>query len=537
MSSRGVDVNLGRRDSRIRLAVGPSLDTRSNQNLVARPALDCSAAVLAGIDIQKTNCGGRLLTNFAVPRAASVTVGVAGQLLILVVPHLAKRRGRESQTRKYFQSFHGSSPARSLLSKCLRVTQEIKKETASQETLACSAAPCARRPRPDARRVLGERPSSGSYDSCELKLAAVFALVVLCIQAQTINARLDALVAPYREANAPGVVAILIREGRVNWQTAFGLADLETHRPITADTQFELASMTKQFTAMAIMILSEQGKLKFDDTLDKYCPEFPAYARTIHIRDLLHHVSGLPDYEELMVGKIGDNFFRSSKSPPAAREFTSAEVLKTLSRQPKLKFTPGSRFEYSNSGYEVLGQIVERATGKRYADFLKEKIFDPLGMHDTLVLDERKQSGPHLALAYRKRNGQWEDITYSPENYEYGDGGVESTGNDLFKWDEALSAGKLVRRATLDLAFTPARTNNGTVIETHFFEHPSAYGFGWFVSLEKDAVVLEHGGDWSGYRTHIIRVPSRQVTAIVLTNSSNNDVGEIAHRIIEIAGN
>ena len=238
-----------------------------------------------------------------------------------------------------------------------------------------------------------------------------------------------------------------------------------------------------------------------------------------------------------MVGKIGDNFFRSSKGPPAAHEFTSAEVLKTLSRQQKLKFDPGSRFEYSNSGYEVLGQIIERASGTRYAEFLKEKIFDPLGMRDTLVLDERRHAGPHLALAYRKRNGQWEDITYSPENYEYGDGGVESTGNDLFKWDQALSAGKLVRRATLDLAFMPGRTNNGKIIETHFFEHPSGYGFGWFVSLENDAVVLEHGGEWAGYRTHILRVPSRRRTAIVLTNSSNNDVARIAHRIIEIAGN
>jgi D-alanyl-D-alanine carboxypeptidase len=185
----------------------------------------------------------------------------------------------------------------------------------------------------------------------------------------------------------------------------------------------------------------------------------------------------------------------------------------------------------------VLGQIIERVSGQRYAEFLKEKIFDPLGMKETLVLDERKHSGHRLALAYRKRNGRWEEITYSSENYEYGDGGVESTGNDLFKWDRALDTGKLVRRAALDLAFTPGRITNGKLFETHFFEYPSAYGFGWFVSSEHDTVVIEHGGDWSGYRTHIIRVPSRQVTAIVLTNSSNNDVARIAHRIIEIAGN
>jgi len=369
-----------------------------------------------------------------------------------------------------------------------------------------------------------------------MKLAAVFAIAVAGLPAQTISSRLDALVAPWREANAPGMAAILIRDGRVTWQTAFGLADLDTRRPIALDTQFELASVTKQFTAMGIMILAEEGKLKFDDTLDRYCPKFPAYARTIHIRDLLHHVSGLPDYEELMVGKIGDNFFRSSKGPRAAHEFTSAEVLKTLSRQPRLRFAPRSQFEYSNSGYEVLGQIIERASGKRYAGFLKEKIFDPLAMHDTLVLDERKHSGSRLALAYRKRNGKWEDITYSPENYEYGDGGVESTANDLVKWDQALYTSKLVRPATLSLAFTPARTRDGKVIETHFFGHPSSYGFGWFVGSENGAAVLEHGGDWSGYRTHIVRVPSRHMTAVVLTNSSNDDVEQIAHRMIEIAG-
>ncbi len=284
-----------------------------------------------------------------------------------------------------------------------------------------------------------------------------------------------------------------------------------------------------------VLIGGASATVQFAGVVEAGLYQLNVVVRTIRIRDLLHHVSGLPDYEELMVGKIGDDFFRSSKGPPAAHEFTSGEVLKTLSRQPKLNFAPGSRFEYSNSGYEVLGQIIERVSGERYAEFLKEKIFDPLDMRHTLVLDERKHFGPRLALAYRKRNGRWEDITYSPENYEYGDGGVESTGNDLVKWDQALGAGKLVRRATLDLAFTPGRTNDGKVIETHFFEYPSAYGFGWFVSSEDNAVVLEHDGDWSGYRTHILRVPSRRVTAIVLTNSSNDDVRRIAHRMIEIA--
>jgi D-alanyl-D-alanine carboxypeptidase len=375
---------------------------------------------------------------------------------------------------------------------------------------------------------------SGSYEKCVMKVPALLLLAALSVHAAT-DARLTAIVSPYKESGAPGMMAMLIRDGRIAWNSAFGLADLDTRRRISLDTQFELASMTKQFTAMAIMILADEGRLRFDDTLDRYCPEFPPYANTIHLSDLLHHTSGLPDYEELMVGKIGEDFFRSSKGPRAPHEFTSSEVLQTLSRQPSLKFTPGSKFEYSNSGYEVLGQIVERVSGTRYAEFLKEKIFDPLGMQDTLVLDERKHSGPRLALAYRRRNGRWADITYSPENYEYGDGGIESTANDLLKWDQALSAGRLVRPATLGLAFTPGRTRKGEVFETHYFEHPSGYGFGWFVSSENGVRVLEHGGDWSGYRTHIIRIPGRRLTAVVLSNSSNNDVGKIAHGMIAIA--
>ena len=140
------------------------------------------------------------------------------------------------------------------------------------------------------------------------------------------------------------------------------------------------------------MILQERGKLRLDDPLAKFCPEFPAYARTITIHHLLNHTSGLPDYEEILLGKVDyDKLFQSSKSPRTAHEFTSAEALSALSRQPKLRFAPGEKFEYSNSGYVVLGQIIERLSGMRYAEFMKQNIFDPLEMRDTLVVDERHQ--------------------------------------------------------------------------------------------------------------------------------------------------
>jgi CubicO group peptidase (beta-lactamase class C family) len=286
---------------------------------------------------------------------------------------------------------------------------------------------------------------------------------------------------------------------------------------------------------MAIMILAERHRLQFDDTLAKFCPEFPAYARTITIRNLLNHTAGLTQYDDILGVKLDENYFRSSKSPPAAHELTAAEVLQILSRQEKLRFTPGDKFEYSDSAYVVLGQIVERLTGERYAEFLKETIFDPLGMHDTLVVDERKQKVPRLALGYAKRDGKWRDVTYSPENAVYGEDGIYSTINDLYKWDQALYTERLVSRATLEMAFTPGHTNDGKEIRTDLLTHPSSYGFGWFISSLHGEKTVEHSGGWSGYATHIFRVPSRQVTAIVLTNSSNGDVPEIAAQMAEIA--
>jgi CubicO group peptidase (beta-lactamase class C family) len=355
------------------------------------------------------------------------------------------------------------------------------------------------------------------------------------VHAQTLNARLDAVLNDWREKNAPGMAALLLRNGRIEYRKVFGFANLDARTPINADTQFLLASLTKQFTAMAIMILVERHKLQLDDTLAKFCPEFPDYAQTITIRHLLNHTAGLTQYQELLVGKVDEKYFRSSKGPPAAHEFTAAEALQVLSRQQNLRFTPGERFEYSDSAYVVLAQIIERLTGRRYAEFLKETIFDPLGMNDTLVVDERKQKVPRLALAYEKRNGQWQDITYTPENSIYGEDGVYSTINDLYKWDQALYTERLVSRSTLEMAFTPGRTNDGKEIVTDLFTHRSSYGFGWFISSLHGEKVVEHSGGWSGYANHILRVPSRRMTAIVLTNSSNDDVPDIAWEMAENA--
>jgi CubicO group peptidase (beta-lactamase class C family) len=340
--------------------------------------------------------------------------------------------------------------------------------------------------------------------------------------AQTRTERLDELFAKFDQPDAPGLAAMLIVDGKPEYRRTIGLANLDTHAPITKDTQFLLASVSKQFTAMAIMILAERGKLAIDDTLAKYCPEFPHYAETITIRHLLNHISGLPDYEKLLVGDV---VFSSSKSPPAVREYSAKDALTILSRQQELRFSPGAKFEYSNSGYVVLGQIVERASGQRFAEFLRENIFKPLAMNDTLVVDERKQKPARLALGYGKKNGEWTDITYSPLNAIYGEDNVVTTIEDMYKWDQALYTDRLVSRAMLDMAFTPGHPAAGA----------STYGFGWQIRSIDGDPAEEHGGGWSGYRTYILRVPKRHMTAIVLTNSSNNEAGGLAHRMIQAA--
>jgi CubicO group peptidase (beta-lactamase class C family) len=373
-----------------------------------------------------------------------------------------------------------------------------------------------------------------------LKFLLTLALLGVRLQAQDLIIRLDTLLAKYNDKNGAGMAAMLIRDGHIVYRKDFGYADLDTHTPIARDTQFFLGSTTKQFTAMAIMILQERGKLRLEDPLAKFCPEFPAYAQAITIRHLLNHTSGLPDYEEILLGKVDyDKLFQSSKSPRAEHEFTAAEALRALSREPTLRFAPGEEFEYSNSGYVVLGQIIERLSGIRYAEFMKRNIFDPLAMNDTLVVDERHQKVARLARGYGKRNGEWQDIGYTPVDYIYGEDGIHGTIDDLYKWDQALYTEKLVHRATLAMTFEPGHTNDGKNTDTYMtgiLKRPASYGFGWFITPENGTLEVEHGGFWSGYRSYVVRIPPRRLTAIVLMNSADDRVGVIAHQMIDAAG-
>jgi CubicO group peptidase (beta-lactamase class C family) len=335
--------------------------------------------------------------------------------------------------------------------------------------------------------------------------------------------RVDALFSRWDHPDTPGAAVIVIQNGKVLLKKGYGLADLESRRPITSDSDFLLASVTKQFTAMAIMILQERKQLSFDDPLSKFFSEFPAYAQSITVRHLLNHLAGFPEYDDLFVatGKIDKNWPRSSKSTRSEFEPTAKDALRLLEDVKTLRFEPGTKFEYSNSGYVILAQIVEKVSGQRFSVFLHQNIFQPLAMNRSILYDETRPAIPNAALSYKFQNGAYQDINYAPQNAVYGEDNIYTTLDDMFRWDQALYGEKLVRAETLKQAFTPGRLNNGKSIP---------YGCGWFVESHR----ARHSGSWLGYRTAIARYPDKQFSVIVLSNVADCGVGSIVDKISEI---
>jgi CubicO group peptidase (beta-lactamase class C family) len=267
---------------------------------------------------------------------------------------------------------------------------------------------------------------------------------------------------------------------------------------------------------MAILILAEAGELDYDDALSKYFPQFPSYAQKITIRHLLHHTSGLQDYMELFLKKNRKGF-----------EPTSREALELLAQEKNLnlRFEPGEKWEYSNSGYLVLAMLVEQVSGQPFPEFVKENVFEPLEMNDTLVYDETSPQVKNRAKSYTREPTGYRNIDYHPLNLIYGDGAVNSSLEDLYKWDQALYTEKLVKQLTLKEAFSTGTLNDGSETD---------YGFGWSIGEFCDSSFVEHGGAWVGFRTYIIRFLSERLSVIVLSNFAQLDVEDLSAQIARI---
>jgi CubicO group peptidase (beta-lactamase class C family) len=344
---------------------------------------------------------------------------------------------------------------------------------------------------------------------------------------KTATEKVDILFAPWSKASTPGAAVVVIKDGKILVKKGYGLANLDSGRAITPDTAFLLASVTKQFTAMAIMMLAERGELHYEDTLSQFFPEFPMYAKQVTIRHLLNHLAGFPEYDDLFVesGKIDKDWPRSSRSKRSSFEPTAKDALAILAQVPQLRFSPGEKFEYSNSGYVILAQIVEKISGKRFSRFLNDEIFKPLRMNRSVLYDETRPEVKNVATSYSLKGGVYKDIDYTPQNAIYGEDNIYSTVEDLYKWDQALYTEKLVKRSSLRSAFTPGKLNNGT---------PTAYGFGWRIRDLLGVNEVSHTGSWLGFRNCIIRFPDQHFTVIVLSNLSQFDPARIAVKIAKI---
>lgn len=352
-------------------------------------------------------------------------------------------------------------------------------------------------------------------------------LVVIGASAQVSPNQIDAIFASLKSSDAPGAAVLVVHDGKAVFRRGYGMTDLRTRGPIDAQTDFRLASFTKQFTATCIMLLVHDGKLRYDDHLTDIFPEFPDYGKAITIRNLLNHTSGLPDYEALLMKQYPDT--PEDKIP----QILDAGVLKLLEQQTAGQFPPGSKWQYSNSGYAVLAMIVEKVSGKPFGQFLHDRIFAPLKMDHTLAYEKGKNEVPHRAYGYTKeKDGSLRETDQSPTSAVLGDGGIYTSIDDLEKWDRGLSEHTLVSEAEMQPALTPVQPTSGPAK----FESGKAvsYGFGWFLDPYQGHRRMSHDGETIGFRTTIQRFPDDKLTVIVLANRADADPAALALKVADL---
>lgn len=351
------------------------------------------------------------------------------------------------------------------------------------------------------------------------------AVASTAVRSQVTSEQIDAIFAPLKSANAPGAAVLVVSNGQAIFRRGYGDTDLRTLGLIDSKTNFRLASFSKQFTAMCIMLLVHNGKLHYDDHLTDVLPEFPAYGKPITMRNLLNHTSGLPDYEDILEKQYPNT--TDEKIP----QIHDSEVLKLLERQSAGLFPPGSKWQYSNSGFVVLAQIAERVSGESFGQFLEEQIFAPLRMTRTLAYEKGKNEVPNRAYGHSKQQSGWQETDQSSTSGTLGDGGIYSSIDDLEKWDRALRDHTLLSEAEMKPALTPVQPTGGAAMSS---DGPVSYGFGWHLEPYRDHRRMWHDGETMGFRTTIQRFPDDQLTVIVLANRTDVDPKALALTVADL---
>jgi len=328
-------------------------------------------------------------------------------------------------------------------------------------------------------------------------------------------AQIDAVVQQSYTPNEPGAVVLVAKNGKTIFRKAYGLADAAKGTLMTPDMQLRLGSITKQFTSTAILMLVDEGKIKLDDDITRYLPDYPTKGKRITIAQLLNHTSGIasftgkPGYMEHMTEDIG-----------------VGAMIDSFKNDP-LDFEPGSRYKYNNSGYFLLGAIIEKVSGQAYADFLAQRIFAPLGMVDT-AYEGKERSKAIRAPGHTRGAAGFAPSAVISMSQPYAAGALVSTVDDLARWDAAVSAGKLLKPATWQRAFTKTTLTDGKTVN---------YGYGWMVGSLRGVPSIGHGGGINGYNTYALRVPSEHVYVVVLrnTDSGTADPDTVASKVAALA--
>jgi CubicO group peptidase (beta-lactamase class C family) len=328
-----------------------------------------------------------------------------------------------------------------------------------------------------------------------------------------LSAEFDKILTQHFKAGEPGATALVARNGQVIYKKAFGMSNIELEVPMQPDNIFRIGSITKQFTAVAILQLMEQGKLSLQDEITKFIPDYPTQGNKITIEHLLTHTSGIESYTRMKDYK--------DRMPI---DMKPEEMIDHFKNEP-MRFTPGTRWEYSNSGYFLLGYIIEKVTGKTYPEYLEENIFKPVGMSSSLYGSNSRIIKNRVGT-YRAGENGFENALPLSMTQPYAAGSIQSTVEDLFKWHQSLHAYKLLKKENLDKAFTSYVLPDGK---------PTGYGYGWELAYIQDSPTIEHGGGINGNLTMAIYLPKEDVFVAVFSGCECNPPGDIAAKLAAAA--
>lgn len=333
-------------------------------------------------------------------------------------------------------------------------------------------------------------------------------------QAQNLQKQFDAMLASQFPSNEPGAVALVAKGDEIIYSKALGKADLELDVPMKTEMVFRIGSITKQFTAVAILMLAEQGKLSLKDPITKYLPDYPTHGHTITIHHLLTHTSGIANSTTL---HPWDAHVRK-------KDFTPEELINYFKNEP-MRSAPGEQYRYNNFGYHILGFIIETVSGKRYADFVENNIFKPLGMKNSFY-GSSENIIRNRATGYTRTAAGFKHAEYISLTQPYSAGSLMSTVKDMFTWTRALLSNQLISEESLQLAWSNYELNDGSKIN---------YGYGWFINEVNESSTVEHAGGISGFQTNAIYLPEEDVFVAVFTNCDTTDPRPVSTRIAALA--